>query len=110
MLSAVGNPPRGVLAVLRAHAARAAGEDGHPRDALTRELLQILGYRQDCGDAAVLAEPIRPIFSPPCCGSSATPGPESSPAGSAASAASKARARSSEPAAPRAATAWETTW
>jgi Ser/Thr protein kinase RdoA (MazF antagonist) len=35
----------------------------HPRDALTRDLLQILGRWEDSGDAAVLAEPARRIFS-----------------------------------------------
>jgi Ser/Thr protein kinase RdoA (MazF antagonist) len=35
----------------------------HPRDALTRDLLQILSQWEDSGDAAVLAEPGRPIFS-----------------------------------------------
>lgn len=36
---------------------------GHPCDALTRDLLQILSEWEDSGDAAVLAEPARPIFS-----------------------------------------------
>jgi Ser/Thr protein kinase RdoA (MazF antagonist) len=35
----------------------------HPRDALTRDLLQILSEWEDSGDAAVLAECARPIFS-----------------------------------------------
>jgi Ser/Thr protein kinase RdoA (MazF antagonist) len=35
----------------------------HPRDALTRDLLQILSEWEDSGDAAVLAEPARRIFS-----------------------------------------------
>jgi hypothetical protein len=35
----------------------------HPRDALTRDLLQILSDWQDSGDAAVLGEPARRIFS-----------------------------------------------
>jgi hypothetical protein len=35
----------------------------HPRDALTRDLLQILREWEDSGDAAVLAEPARPVFS-----------------------------------------------
>ena len=35
----------------------------HPRDALTGDLLQILGQWEDSGDAAVLAEPARRVFS-----------------------------------------------
>lgn len=35
----------------------------HPRDALTRDLLRILNLWDDSGDAAVLAEPARRIFS-----------------------------------------------
>jgi hypothetical protein len=35
----------------------------HPRDALTRDLLQILSRWEDGGDAAILAEPARRIFS-----------------------------------------------
>ena len=35
----------------------------HPRDALTRDLLQILSQWEDSGDAAVLAEPARRVFS-----------------------------------------------
>jgi hypothetical protein len=35
----------------------------HPRDTLTRDLLQILSGWEDSGDAAVLAEPARPVFS-----------------------------------------------
>ncbi len=35
----------------------------HARDALTRDLLQILGQWEQSGDAAVLAEPARRIFS-----------------------------------------------
>jgi aminoglycoside phosphotransferase (APT) family kinase protein len=35
----------------------------HPQDALTRDLLQTLSWWEDGGDAAVLAEPARRIFS-----------------------------------------------
>jgi thiamine kinase-like enzyme len=35
----------------------------HPRDALARDLLRILGRWEDSGDAAVLAGPARRIFS-----------------------------------------------
>lgn len=46
---------------------------GHPHDALARDLLKILGRREESGDAAVLAEPARRprLFAATACPASA---------------------------------------